>query len=90
VTSYFCVNTLLARLVGHEVKVNNVQEREDFEVDPSNIQPITKDHLKDADKAEFETHMKVSRVMLVFIWSDQEWSRQVESSSSTTTHHFFS
>jgi hypothetical protein len=29
-----------------------------FEVDPSNAQTITRDQLKDADKAEFEAHMK--------------------------------
>jgi hypothetical protein len=29
-----------------------------FEVDPDNIQTITKDQLKDIDKAEFEAHMK--------------------------------
>jgi hypothetical protein len=28
------------------------------EVDPENIQPITKDQLKDSDKAELEAHMK--------------------------------
>jgi hypothetical protein len=28
------------------------------EVDPENVQPITKDQLKDSDKAEFEAHMK--------------------------------
>jgi hypothetical protein len=27
-------------------------------VDPENVQPITKDQLKDSDKAELETHMK--------------------------------
>jgi hypothetical protein len=27
-------------------------------VDPENVQPITKDHLKDSDKAELEVHMK--------------------------------
>jgi hypothetical protein len=29
-----------------------------FEVDPSYAQPITRDQLKDAYKAEFEAHMK--------------------------------
>jgi hypothetical protein len=29
-----------------------------FKVDPDNVQTITKDQLKDADKAEFEAHMK--------------------------------
>jgi hypothetical protein len=29
-----------------------------FEVDPDNVQAITKDQLKDADKAEFEAHLK--------------------------------
>jgi hypothetical protein len=28
------------------------------EVDPENVQPITKDQLKDSDKAELEAHMK--------------------------------
>jgi hypothetical protein len=28
------------------------------EVDQSNIQSVTKDQLKDADKAEFKAHMK--------------------------------
>jgi hypothetical protein len=28
------------------------------EVDPKNVQPITKDQLKDSDKAELEAHMK--------------------------------
>jgi hypothetical protein len=28
------------------------------EVDQSNVQAITRDQLKDADKAEFEDHMK--------------------------------
>jgi hypothetical protein len=28
------------------------------EVDPSNVQPVTRDQLKDADKVEFEAHMK--------------------------------
>jgi hypothetical protein len=28
------------------------------EVDKSNIQSVTKDQLQDADKAEFEAHMK--------------------------------
>jgi hypothetical protein len=28
------------------------------EVDLENVQPITKDHLKDSDKAELEAHMK--------------------------------
>jgi hypothetical protein len=29
-----------------------------FEVDPENVQTITKDQLKDADKAEFEAYVK--------------------------------
>jgi hypothetical protein len=29
-----------------------------FEVDPKNVQSITKDQLKDVDKAEFEAHMR--------------------------------
>jgi hypothetical protein len=28
------------------------------EVDPENVQPITKDQLKDSDKAKLESHMK--------------------------------
>jgi hypothetical protein len=28
------------------------------EVDPENVQPITKDQLKDSEKAELEAHMK--------------------------------
>jgi DNA polymerase I-like protein with 3'-5' exonuclease and polymerase domains len=28
------------------------------EVDPENVQPITKDQLKDSDKAKLEAHMK--------------------------------
>jgi hypothetical protein len=28
------------------------------EIDPDNVQAITKDQLKDTDKAEFEAHMK--------------------------------
>jgi hypothetical protein len=28
------------------------------EIDPKNVQAITKDQLKDTDKAEFEAHMK--------------------------------
>jgi hypothetical protein len=28
------------------------------EVDPENVQPITRDHLKDSDKAELEAHMR--------------------------------
>jgi hypothetical protein len=59
VTSYFRVNTLLALLVGHE-KVNNEEPTKTgpSEVDPENVQPITKDQLKDSDKAELEAHMK--------------------------------
>jgi hypothetical protein len=29
-----------------------------YEVDLENVQPITKDQLKDSDKAEIEAHMK--------------------------------
>jgi hypothetical protein len=29
-----------------------------FEIDQDNVQTITKDQLKDADKAEFESHMR--------------------------------
>jgi hypothetical protein len=29
-----------------------------LEIDPDNVQTITRDQLKDADKAEFEAHMK--------------------------------
>jgi hypothetical protein len=29
-----------------------------FEIDPENVQAITKDQLKDTDKAEFEAHIK--------------------------------
>jgi hypothetical protein len=28
------------------------------EFDPSNVQPVTRDQLKDVDKAELEAHMK--------------------------------
>jgi hypothetical protein len=49
----------LALLVGHE-KVNNEEPTKTgpSEVDPENVQPITKDRLKDSDKAELEAHMK--------------------------------
>jgi hypothetical protein len=33
------------------------------EVDPKNVQPITKDQLKDSDKAELEAHMKHYEVL---------------------------
>jgi hypothetical protein len=33
------------------------------EVDPKNVQPITKDQLKDTDKAELEAHMKHYEVL---------------------------
>jgi hypothetical protein len=58
-TSYFRVNTLLASPVEHE-EVNNDEIYEDwsFRSDLDNVQPITKDQLKDSDKAEFEAHME--------------------------------
>jgi hypothetical protein len=59
VTSYFRVNTLLARPVGHKkVTMTRNTKTGASKIDPNNVQAITKDQLKDTDKAEFEAHMK--------------------------------
>jgi hypothetical protein len=44
--------------VGHEVKSTMSKIPKSGEVSKENIQPITSDQLKDADKAKFEEHIK--------------------------------
>jgi hypothetical protein len=43
--------------VGHE-KSTMTKNLKNAEVDLINVQPVTRDQLKDADKIEFEAHMK--------------------------------
>jgi hypothetical protein len=61
----------LAQLVGPK-KVNNDEPTKTgpSEVDLENVQPITKDQLKDSDKAELEAHMKHYEDICLASWSD--------------------
>jgi hypothetical protein len=52
------------------------------EVDPENVQVITRDQLKDTDKAEFEAQMKHYEEFCLAAYG-QRWSIQEESFANT-------
>jgi hypothetical protein len=59
VTSYFRVNTLLVRQWDTKKStMTKLTKTGPSEVDPENVQPITKDQLKDSDTDELEAYMK--------------------------------
>jgi hypothetical protein len=58
VKSDFRVNTLLARSVGPKEKSIMSKISQPSEVVKENIPPVTKEHLKEAGRAEFDAFMK--------------------------------
>jgi hypothetical protein len=61
------------------------------EVDPENVQPITKDQLKDSDKAELKAYMKhYEELCLASYGETKKWCFQEESFANTEASHLLS